>query len=107
MAAYDIFRQHLALTLPDHGHALWDPNPTRQDRPVQVGDVGFIRRGKFHRLFNALLPAGDPSHDLGVPEHHKPLVSNYSGPLDPGSLSRGHYCSGRINAEPESSIHAK
>ena len=32
------------------------------------------RRGNFHRLFNALLPADDPSHELGVPEYQESLV---------------------------------
>jgi hypothetical protein len=48
MADYDIFREQLAIKYPSYGHALWEPSPRRPDRPVQVGDVGFIRRGKFH-----------------------------------------------------------
>ncbi|KAH9994873.1 ankyrin repeat-containing domain protein [Russula vinacea] len=47
MADYDIFREQLAIKYPSYGHALWEPSPRRPDRPVQVGDVGFIRRGKF------------------------------------------------------------
>ncbi|KAJ7510522.1 hypothetical protein B0H11DRAFT_1192382 [Mycena galericulata] len=31
---------------------------------VQVGDVGYIRDGAFHRLFHAILPADDPSQTL-------------------------------------------
>jgi hypothetical protein len=71
---YDIFRDQLALKYPAYGHALWEPNPWGLYSAVQVGDVGFIGEGKFHRLFNALLPEDHPSHEnFGVPEHHKPL----------------------------------
>jgi hypothetical protein len=64
MADCDIFREQLAIKYPLYGHALWEPSPRHPDKPLQVGDVGFIRKGKFHRLFllNVLLPANDPSH---------------------------------------------
>ena len=69
MAHYDIFRDQLDIKYPAFGHALWEPNPGRLYSPVEVGDVGFIREGKFHRVFNALLPADHPSHQrFGVPE---------------------------------------
>ncbi|KAH9174158.1 hypothetical protein EDB89DRAFT_1904657 [Lactarius sanguifluus] len=73
-AHYDIFRDQLGIKYPAFGNALWEPNPGRLYSPVEVGDVGFIREGKFHRLFNALLPADHPSHpSFGVPEHYEPL----------------------------------
>ena len=52
MADCDIFREQLAIKYPSYGLALWEPSPRYPDKPVQVGDVGFIRKGKFHRLFN-------------------------------------------------------
>ncbi|KAI0029230.1 hypothetical protein K488DRAFT_33806, partial [Vararia minispora EC-137] len=62
-----IYREQLAAL--HHGHALWEPDPAGLYDHVTVGDVGYVRQGHFHRLFNILLPAGDPSHDvLGVPE---------------------------------------
>lgn len=73
MAEYDIFREQLAIRCPAFGPALWDPEPTNPGTPVQIGDVGFIRRGKFLRLFNAMKPADDPSQEFGVPEYHEPL----------------------------------
>jgi hypothetical protein len=101
-ADYDIFREQLAIKYPSYGHALWEP-----DAPVQVGDVGFIRRGKFHRLFNALLSADDPSHEFGVPEYHEPLVPTLKNRhLDTGSLSRGHYCSAGVLVEPDPGYHS-
>ena len=101
MADYDIYREQLAIKYPSYGHALWDPSPMISDRPVQVGDVGFIRRGKFHRLFNALLPADDPSHERGVPEHYEPLVPNLSDHLDTGFLRQNDYRSVGVSVEPD------
>lgn len=59
------------------------PNPT-----VEVGNVGLIREGKSHRLFNAPLPVDHPSHrNFGVPEHHMPLNLNMAMHIDTGILS--------------------
>jgi hypothetical protein len=102
MADYDIFREQLAIKYPSYGHALWEP-----DRPVQVGDVGFIRRGKFHRLFNALLPADHPSHERGVPEYHEPLVPTLLDHLDTGSLGCNDYCSTGVSIEPDPGYNAR
>jgi hypothetical protein len=101
MADYDIFREQLAIKYPSYGHALWEPNPKKPDKPVQVGDVGLIRRGKFHRLFNALLPADHPSHELGVPEYHEPLVPTLLDHLDTGFLNRNNYCSAGVSVEAD------
>ncbi|KAF8263073.1 hypothetical protein EI94DRAFT_626048 [Lactarius quietus] len=73
MAHFDTFRDQIAIAHPAFGHALWEPDPG-EFPAVEVGDVGFVRDGKFHRLFNALLPADHPSNESrGVPEHHEPL----------------------------------
>ena len=106
MADYDIFREQLAIKYPSYGHALWGPNPRNPDRPVQVGDVGFIRQGKFHRLFNALLPADHPSHEFGVPGYHEPLVLKLSNHIDTDSLDRNDYCSGGVIVEPDLGYHS-
>jgi hypothetical protein len=92
MAHYDIFRQELATKYPAYGHALWEPSPGVLYPPVEIGDVGFIRQGKFHRLFNALLPADHPSHqNFGVPEHHEALQLNISQHIDTGTLSPNNF----------------
>jgi len=105
MAHYDIFREHLAVKYPAYGHALWEPNPGRLYSPVEVGDVGYVREGKFHRLFNALLPADHPSHrNFGVPEYHEPLTPNPSEHIDVGTFKPNHYCSHGVtvvDAEPD------
>ena len=93
MAHYDIFRDQLGVKYPAFGHALWEPNPGRYT-PVEVGDVGFIREGKFHRLFNALLPADHPSHErFGVPEHYEPLLPGVADHIDSGTLGPNDFCS--------------
>ncbi|KAH8998274.1 hypothetical protein EDB86DRAFT_3076119 [Lactarius hatsudake] len=83
---YDTFREELAKAYPAFGHALWEPNPGEYP-PVEVGDVGFIRQGKFHRLFNALHSENHPSNQrFGVPEDHEQLqpVPNH---IDRGALN--------------------
>ncbi|KAI0289863.1 hypothetical protein BC826DRAFT_970762 [Russula brevipes] len=97
MAHYDIFRQKLAIRFPSYGHALWEPSPGDLYPPVQIGDVGFICRGKFHRLFNALLPADHPSHqNFGVPEHHKPLQPKSPAHITSEALAPGNFCSTNV-----------
>ena len=106
MADYDIFRERLAIKYPSYGHALWEPSPRNPDRPVRVGDVGFIRRGKFYRLFNALLSADDPTNVLGVPECHEPLVPTMLDHLDTRSLGRNNYCSPWVSMKPDPGYHS-
>ena len=97
MAQYNVFREHLGIKYPDYGHALWEPGPGKLYGAVEVGDVGYISEGKFHRLFNALLPADHASHgNFGVPEYHEPLVPYVSNHIDTGALGASHYCSSGI-----------
>ena len=93
MGHYDTFRDQLAIAYPSFGHALWEPNPG-EFPPVEIGDVGFIRDGKFHRLFNALLPAQHPSHESrGVPEGYEQLELRFRDHIDRGTLSPNNFCS--------------
>jgi len=107
MADYDIFREQLGIRYPGYGHALWDPSPSNPDRPVEVGDVGFIRRGRFHRLFNALLPAGDKLQDHGVPEYYEQLKPNMKKHISKSSLTSNDYCSTGVCAIGESEYHSR
>jgi hypothetical protein len=77
MAHYDIYREQLANLY--HGYALWEPDPGGQYDKVSIGDVGYIRRGHFHRLFNILLPSDHSSHEsLGVPNGFETLETRSS-----------------------------
>ena len=87
---YDTYREELAKAHPGFGYALWNPSPGEQDPPQPgVGDVGFIRGGRFHRLFNALLPESQKC--FGTPEYHEPLQPKgqdhiYCEDLNPNTL---------------------
>jgi hypothetical protein len=83
---YDIFREELAIKYSTYGHALWEPSPGGHYTAVEIGDVGFIRGGRFHRLFNILLSGDDPSHQDGVPQRHEPLVLRIRSPTDTSTL---------------------
>ena len=97
MAHYDVFRGRLATKYPAYGRALWEPSPPMLSCPVEIGDVGFIREGRFHRLFNALLATDHPSHKFGVPEYHEPLIPKLTDHIRHGTLSPGHYCSAGVD----------
>jgi hypothetical protein len=84
--SYDIFREELATKYSIYGHALWEPSPGGHYTAVDIGDVGFIREGRFHRLFNILLSGDDPSHQDGVPQGHEPLVLRTRSPVDTSTL---------------------
>jgi hypothetical protein len=97
MAHYDIFRHHLLNKVPAYGHALWDPNPGNLYPPVEIGDVGYIREGKFRRLFNVFLPANHPSHsNFGVPKYHEQLTLNIGNHIDIGVLAPHSFYSAGI-----------
>jgi len=107
MTHYDIFRGQLATKYPLHGYALWEPSPLRLYSAVEVGDVGFIREGRFYRLFNALLSTDHPSHKSGVPEYHEALIPKLSDHITRGTLSPGHYYSVGIDmVAPEPDVRA-
>ena len=101
MNPYDIFRRHIAIKFPAMGHALWEPDPGNLSPAVQVGDVGFIRQGRFHRLFNVLLPADHPSHEnFGVPEYHEQLTLSVENHISFGRLSANNFCSAKVTSKP-------
>ena len=64
-AQHQTFREELAIKYPTFGYPLWEPGSRGRYHAVQVGDVGFIREGYFHKLFNVLHPTsasgGGPS----------------------------------------------
>ena len=97
MAHYNTFREELALNFSAYGHALWDPSPGELYDPVAIGDVGYIREGKFHRIFNVLLPEDHPSQaKLHTPEHHEPLRLRIESHVDIGVLDPNDFYSGQV-----------
>jgi hypothetical protein len=61
-----------ALLSKGHGHALWEPDPGEY-APVELGDVGYLYKGAFIKLFNASKDRDDWSNRLGLPTEHVPL----------------------------------
>ena len=102
MAHYDIFRDQLAIRFPALGHALWEPSLGYLYRVVGVGDVGYICEGRFHRLFNILLPADDPSHaNIGVPDNHEPFEPKVLEHIRTGVLRLDNFCSAGVTLESD------
>jgi hypothetical protein len=68
------------LSALSHGIALWNPNPPKRIyNIVSIGDVGYLHRGAFIRMFNVMLPWDDPSNKtLG---DSKPYESLDCGPF--------------------------
>lgn len=101
----DTFRETLAISHPGYGHALWEPSPQGLYDAVEVGDVGFIRDGYFHRLFNISLPGDHPSHQIfGVPECHRPLpLDNF---IRKGTEGTTDFCSRYANLSRGPNVHA-
>jgi hypothetical protein len=52
------------------GYPLWEPDCHPK---VSIADVGYIRRGRFCRLFNASLPPGHPLNEFGEPDGYEQL----------------------------------
>ena len=87
-AAYDIYSEQLRELY--RGHALYHPEPSPDEGPVEIGDVGYTKQGTFCRLFNASRAADDPVQLYGVPEGFQPLVvgrvRTADAELEPGPL---------------------
>ena len=56
-----------------HGYPLWIPEPDKSGRELLVGDVGYLRGGKFKSLFNTMATAEDKLNGGGVPEGFSPF----------------------------------
>jgi len=98
-AAYDIYTDQLRELR--RGQALYYPEPSPEEGPVEIGDVGYTKQGAFCRLFNVSRAADDPAQLLGVPEDFQPLnmgrIRHYDAALEPGPLhSRTIF---RVNAD--------
>jgi hypothetical protein len=97
------FRHELAITYTGYGHALWEPDPGGLYNTVAVGDVGFIRDGYFHSLFNALRPPSDPDGSEYPPQ----LQPKNSHHIRINRENQRYFCSKNVtNVSSDSEIHA-
>ncbi|KAH9171308.1 hypothetical protein EDB89DRAFT_1118253 [Lactarius sanguifluus] len=99
MAYYDTYRDQLASLY--HGHALWVPDHYGLYDQVRVGDVGYVKQGHFNRMFNALLPANDPTQVFGVPEGFVTLGMGPFNNIRTLNLNHGDYCSTTVRVDHE------
>ncbi|RPD72326.1 hypothetical protein L226DRAFT_546923 [Lentinus tigrinus ALCF2SS1-7] len=74
MKHWDIYAREL-MSL-GFGHPLWHPEPSLQFGQIRLGDVGYLRKGRFRFLFNSMHSAEHPVNATkGVPsgfEEFKP-----------------------------------
>ncbi|EMD41169.1 hypothetical protein CERSUDRAFT_149887 [Gelatoporia subvermispora B] len=86
-----------------HGLPLWDPTPPEELGEVQIGDVGYIWRGAFHRLFNAMHEADQEiNRRYGVPEGFTKFnlqESRSSVHRRPNAIPSGFLCSKSISRD--------
>jgi len=81
-----------------------EPSPIYSYRRVSLGDVGYIREGRFHLLFSAGIPLGERELGTDVPLTFEPLDT---GPILRRIRPKGHLhtsASRRIGADVGSSV---
>jgi len=80
------------------------PEPSPDDKTVEIGEVRYTGREVFCRLFNVSWCADVPAQKLGVPEGFQPLsmgrIRNFEAALEPVPLHSKTIF--RVNAEMES-----
>ncbi|KAJ3535821.1 hypothetical protein NM688_g6924 [Phlebia brevispora] len=56
-----------------YGHPLWYPDPISSGEP-QLGDIGYLNNGRFHRIFNIMVEKDHPwNRRHGVPDDFVPV----------------------------------
>ena len=77
------------------GHPLWCPEPV--EREIDLGDVGWLSKGRFRPLFNSRRPADDPVNQTkGVPQGFTLLDSANLSILECDTIMQGVVSSGSI-----------
>lgn len=92
------------------GYPLWQPEPA-EGIEVEIGDVGFLDRGGFVRMFNALRDPQDPLNaTLGTPHDFERFTS---GAMQPhrvvNAIASGHVASKtlrKIAVSEELNVHS-
>ena len=104
---YNVYRER--LTSQFHGIALWSPNPVQSLYDygrVSIGDVGYLRDGKFTRMFNVTLPWDDPSNGkLGTPDRYDPLERDFV--VRRSEFDGAEYCSPQIISTVENDYNVQ
>ena len=90
---WDIYASQLWNT--GFGHPLWIPEPN--EREVEIGDVGWLKKGEFRPLFNSRKPEGDPTNQKGVPRAYKMFNPKNSSVLESTPIMQKMVCSQSIH----------
>ena len=97
---YNVYREQLSSFL--QGHALWEPDPDNLYKEVSIGDVGYVREGRFFRMFNVLLEWNDSSnYTLCDPEAFPRLDLGKFVNTHESKIYRGVYRSRFVTSIPE------
>lgn len=78
------------------GTPLWYPEPSESGE-VEIGDVGFLQDGGFHRLFNITVDETHPFNKDGVPEGFTPLTDKPRINFRPGDIPKGPLTSRHVS----------
>ena len=105
---FNVYQDQLAAL--SHGIALWNPKPPKNiyDK-VSIGDVGYLHRGTFIRMFNVMLPWDHPlNQTLGEPGPYYPLECGPFTNTLGSDFDRVEHYSGYVSAEANSdNIYAR
>ncbi|KAI0937984.1 hypothetical protein AcV7_003303 [Taiwanofungus camphoratus] len=90
--AHDVYAEQLFKR--GEGYPLWAPEAT-EDGEVLIGDVGYVRRGAFYRMFNAMREGDDEINKTwGVPDGFKEFTSqNFGKRRQEAAIDAGALCS--------------
>lgn len=69
--AWDIYAEQLFHH--GHGFPVWLPDPDPSASEVEIGDVGWMKKGGFLQLFNAMKSVNEQPVNYGVPEEYSPF----------------------------------
>jgi hypothetical protein len=79
-----------------YGLPLFDPDPGKDHVKVQVGDVGYVTSGKFHRIFNLLHDGKDQFGAYGVPFGYNSLPEIFRRTHSRNGVPAGLMCSSTV-----------
>ena len=97
-AGWDIYAKELFQY--GHGYPLWGPEPDTTYGEVRLGDVGYLREGRFCFLFNTMRPQSDPINSGGVPENFDVFVPPHPKSIQhyPDKITQTQLHSGSISS---------
>ena len=89
------------MTTLSQGLALWNPSPPKEIYDeVSIGDVGYLQKGSFIRMFNVMLPwSHESNRTLGEPERYDSLDCGPFAYTLKRSFDRVKYCSRYVSEE--------